>query len=270
MAINKVEYGGNTLIDLTQDTVTASDILSGVTAHGANGELITGTIESVSTLQPDLTDLVQARSASYGGMGPTTLTVNKYVQKIRLSSLEFPIPAMATAEPANVLDGLTFYDTDLLHERTGTMPNIGSLSETIDPGDTYTIPEGYHDGTGTVTATGGGTLAVKQIGARLQLGVNYSSRNSSVLDTEVEDGTISAYFYMDQDSATGYVQGSHDNSSWSTLYSRNTDGACAVTSFSGYRYYRLRISGTKTSGNWLVGAMAYPYISTMASGGSND
>lgn len=38
--VNKVIYGGNTLIDLTGDTVTASDVLSGVKFHlpsGANG-----------------------------------------------------------------------------------------------------------------------------------------------------------------------------------------------------------------------------------------
>ena len=42
MAINKVVYGGNTLIDLTGDTVTADKLLSGITAHGKDGELVTG------------------------------------------------------------------------------------------------------------------------------------------------------------------------------------------------------------------------------------
>lgn len=43
MAISKVVYGGNTLIDLTADTVTADKVLTGVKAHGADGEQITGT-----------------------------------------------------------------------------------------------------------------------------------------------------------------------------------------------------------------------------------
>lgn len=42
MAINKVVYGGETLIDLTGDTVTADKLLSGITAHGKDGELVTG------------------------------------------------------------------------------------------------------------------------------------------------------------------------------------------------------------------------------------
>ena len=43
MAINKVDYAGKTLIDLTKDTVTPNTLARGVTAHGANGEIITGT-----------------------------------------------------------------------------------------------------------------------------------------------------------------------------------------------------------------------------------
>lgn len=41
--INKVIYGGNTLIDLTSDTVTASTLLSGTKAHDKSGATITGT-----------------------------------------------------------------------------------------------------------------------------------------------------------------------------------------------------------------------------------
>lgn len=40
--INKVIYAGNTLIDLTSDTVTASDVLSGVTFHLPSGATATG------------------------------------------------------------------------------------------------------------------------------------------------------------------------------------------------------------------------------------
>lgn len=43
MAINKVEYGGETLIDLTNDTVSEQTLVAGTTAHAANGEQITGT-----------------------------------------------------------------------------------------------------------------------------------------------------------------------------------------------------------------------------------
>ena len=40
--ISKVVYGNETLIDLTSDTVAAAALLSGYTAHGADGAPITG------------------------------------------------------------------------------------------------------------------------------------------------------------------------------------------------------------------------------------
>lgn len=42
MAVNKVEYGDTTLIDLTSDTVTKETLLIGATAHTASGESISG------------------------------------------------------------------------------------------------------------------------------------------------------------------------------------------------------------------------------------
>lgn len=41
--VNKVIYGGETIIDLTADTVTAGDLIAGVTAHDKSGAAITGT-----------------------------------------------------------------------------------------------------------------------------------------------------------------------------------------------------------------------------------
>lgn len=42
MAINRVDYGGRTLIDLSSDTVTPDTLADGITAHNAAGEIITG------------------------------------------------------------------------------------------------------------------------------------------------------------------------------------------------------------------------------------
>lgn len=42
MAVNKVEVGGEVKLDLTEDTVTPENLLSGATAHNAAGEKIVG------------------------------------------------------------------------------------------------------------------------------------------------------------------------------------------------------------------------------------
>ena len=44
MAVNKVVFNGQVQIDLTNDTVTADKILSGYTAHGKDGNGITGNL----------------------------------------------------------------------------------------------------------------------------------------------------------------------------------------------------------------------------------
>ena len=48
MAINKVVYDGNTLIDLTADTVTAANLANGVTATDRTGAKITGTLTFIT------------------------------------------------------------------------------------------------------------------------------------------------------------------------------------------------------------------------------
>ncbi len=52
MAKNKIIFGNEVLIDLTGDSVTASDLAYGVTAHDRSGAIITGT----STKDSDTTD----------------------------------------------------------------------------------------------------------------------------------------------------------------------------------------------------------------------
>lgn len=107
MAINKIIYGGNTLIDLTGDTITADKLAEGVTAHDKSGAQITGT----NTYDSDTQD--------------------------------------ATAAVAEILSGKTAYARGA--KITGTMKNNGAVSGTISAkAGQYTIPQGYHDGSGKV------------------------------------------------------------------------------------------------------------------------
>ncbi len=107
MAINKVIYGGETLIDLTSDTVTADKMLTGYTAHDKSGATVTGTCDYDSNTQD------------------------------------------ATATAAELLETKTAYVKG--SKVTGTMPNRGAVTGTIAEKDgQYTIPNGFHDGSGKV------------------------------------------------------------------------------------------------------------------------
>ena len=56
--VNKVIYGGNTLIDLTNDDVTASDVASGKKFHLPSGEASTG----INTYDADTSDATAVAS----------------------------------------------------------------------------------------------------------------------------------------------------------------------------------------------------------------
>lgn len=48
--VNKVVFGGETVVDLTGDTATAADVAQGKTFHLANGAQATGTLVGVSAM----------------------------------------------------------------------------------------------------------------------------------------------------------------------------------------------------------------------------
>ena len=72
MAVSKVVLrGGVILIDLTADSVAASNLLAGTTAHSADGESITGSliIKTVHTGTGDPSDSLGADGDLYLDMG---------------------------------------------------------------------------------------------------------------------------------------------------------------------------------------------------------
>ena len=66
MGVSKVEFGNEVLLDLTADTVSASTLVAGVTAHNAAGELISG-------------ELQLPLVAANGGTGRNELTAGSYL-----------------------------------------------------------------------------------------------------------------------------------------------------------------------------------------------
>ena len=77
MAVNKVEYGGSTLIDLTSDTVTADNLLSGYTAHDKSGTLITGTLDPY---KPEILVVVNAAATVTVSVVVGDLSAGVYLQ----------------------------------------------------------------------------------------------------------------------------------------------------------------------------------------------
>lgn len=139
MGVSKVVYGGEVLIDLTADTVKAQHMLKGYTAHGADGEEITGTCEYDANTQD------------------------------------------ANAADAEILSGKTAYVKGT--KKTGTMKNNGAVSGNISTkSGAYTVPQGYHDGSGKVQIST--TEQAKLIPANIRQGVNILGVEGSMSGSE--------------------------------------------------------------------------------------
>lgn len=137
--INKVVYGGNTLIDLTGDDVQASDVLSGKKFHLPSGAQGTG----ACTYNADTSD--------------------------------------ATAVAAEILTGKTAYKNG--SKLTGTMPNRGAVNGTISTkAEQYTVPQGYHDGSGKVSIDA--TEQAKLVATNIRQGITILGVEGTMTGTE--------------------------------------------------------------------------------------
>lgn len=125
MAINKVIYGGNTLIDITDTTAAAAQVLDNYYFYGRDGVKYEGTC----TYNADTSD--------------------------------------ATASADEILYGETAYVNG--NKLTGSMPNRGAVTATISSLTPYTIQNGYHDGSGTVSISS--TEQNKIIAGNIKAGV---------------------------------------------------------------------------------------------------
>ena len=77
MAVNKVEINGEVKLDLTQDTVTGSTLLQGVTAHDAAGNSVEGTMANNGAIAKTIDGLTQTSAAipaGYTSGGTVSLT----------------------------------------------------------------------------------------------------------------------------------------------------------------------------------------------------
>lgn len=138
--VNKVVLSsGETLIDLSADTITAARVLKNYTGHDKSGAPIVGTCE----YDADTSD--------------------------------------ATAGDSEILATKTAYVNGV--KVTGTMTNRGGVTGTItDVANGYTIPQGYHDGSGTVNLDS--TSLTNLIPANVRQGVEIAGITGEMTSTE--------------------------------------------------------------------------------------
>lgn len=145
--VNKVIYGGDTLIDLTQDDVTRASVANGIKFHLPTGEATTGT----NTYDANTSD--------------------------------------ATAVAAEILATKTAYVNG--SKVIGTMTNRGSVTGTITTvAGEYTVPSGYHDGSGKVSISS--TEQAKLIAENIRSGVTILGVEGSMSGSESVKATAAS------------------------------------------------------------------------------
>ena len=160
--------------DTTNVDATAADVLDGKTIVTGSGE-VEGTMPNNGAVSQVLTVSTTSYTVPEGyhnGSGTVSIvtetksatptkssqTINPSTGKVLSSVTVAAIPAAyqdvtnVDATAGDVLAGKVIVAADGT-EITGTMPNVGAVSKTLDAtsnNQSYTVPAGYHDGTGTV------------------------------------------------------------------------------------------------------------------------
>lgn len=90
--VNKIVINGQTKIDLTADTVDASSLLSGKTAHDRSGAVITGTMPTIAQATADATasasEILSTKTAYVAGAKVTGSMPNIGEQVIEIDDVD--------------------------------------------------------------------------------------------------------------------------------------------------------------------------------------
>lgn len=159
--------------DVSATTAIAGDVLTGKVFTDADGVVTTGTMANNGTVTKTLdttTKSVTIAKGYHSGSGSVSITTEeksatptkstqeiipttgKVLSKVTVAAIPdtYQDVTNVTATADKVLDTYVFVDSDG-NEVEGTMANNGAVSKTLDTTATsYTVPAGYHNGSGKV------------------------------------------------------------------------------------------------------------------------
>lgn len=186
-------------------TGTKAELVKGYTGilNGSDDEPIEGTLDDYSGTTKSATPSLDAANSRVQMTVPSTgkynissklyaaystirnligLTAAKIAVGNTILGLAGTYKGLGDAIAANVLSGKKF-STASLSNVAGTMKNNGAATKVLNPGGSYTIPDGYHNGNGKVTAKAKYT---KQLEAQAFHGFGLSA-------SDYEDGYEQSY-----------------------------------------------------------------------------
>ena len=177
-----------------------------------------------------------------------------------------------TATLSQVLSGYTAMTNDSNDDPgTGTMPNRGAVTQSLNAGGSYTIPQGYHNGSGKVTANSlssqtSGNASSAQILTGYNAWVNGSNINGSMPNrgnlnfnpsSSTSQSVASGYYSGGTlSTANAYNAGFSAGKNDATIQTREVSGS--QNNFSSYTDHGLdhsvKINPPSLSGYTILGA----------------
>ena len=221
---NQVIVNGETILDLTADTVTANDLAEGVTAHDSSGALVNGNLSEIEVFKNNPTITFKTDGPFVYFRCYPTVIKDCIIRKTSKPNVLLDATDFGNATAADVVKGKTFTSQNGLnasgtYEPPSAEPTLQAKSVTPTVTEQVITPDSGYDGLSQVTVSGDSNLIADNIKSGVSIFGITGTLAASASNNNVEayaidatnptvsfrtSGTIKVYGYGYTTSSSGW------------------------------------------------------------------